>query len=249
MDRKKYIKDIYSKYWINAREKIYGFMEYDKNLCSYICAHVPSGAKLLDVGIGTGYPFADFFQKAGYQVYGVDISSNLIAKCQKLYPKLIAKVGDAENLDFADNYFDCVYCFHSTWYFPNLNKAVDEMVRVTRPGGLIMFDIENASNKQIDQSYRSNLRISQLTGIGRFTRNVQNIKAIIMHLILRRPLLLLSSVVHETPTQPESIYRHLEETGMVNFQVMVRNKDDSIQARTERSSFEGYPRLIFTIRK
>lgn len=249
MDRKTYIRDIYSKYWVNARDKIYGFLEYDKNLCNYICEHVPKGGKLLDVGIGTGYPFADFFQKAGYPVYGVDISPDLIKKCRLLNPEINCKVGDAEELDYPDGYFDGVYCFHSTWYFPNLNKAIDEMMRVTRPGGLIMFDIENANNEQIDQAYRSNLWVSQLTGMGRFMRNARNIKAIIMHLILRRPLLMLSSVVHEVPTLPESIYEHFKESRVVNSQVMVRNTDESIEVRTERCSFEDFPRLVFVTRK
>ena len=40
MDRKTYMKNIYSKYWIDARERKYGFLEYDKNLCHYICKNV-----------------------------------------------------------------------------------------------------------------------------------------------------------------------------------------------------------------
>lgn len=132
MDRKTYMREVYSKSWISAREEIYGFLEYDKNLCNYICKHVPEAGKLLEVAIGTGYPFADFFQKAEYSVQGIDISPKLIEKCRQLYPKINCKVGDAEDLDYPDDFFDCVYCFHSTWYFPNLNKAIDEMLRVTR---------------------------------------------------------------------------------------------------------------------
>lgn len=62
MDRKSYMKKIYSEYWLNARERIYGFGIYDKALCSYI-THAVSGGKLLEVAVGTGFPFADFFQK------------------------------------------------------------------------------------------------------------------------------------------------------------------------------------------
>lgn len=139
MDRKTYMRDVYSKGWITAREEIYGFLEYDKNLCKYICEHVNTNAgKLLEVAIGTGYPFGDFFQKAGYSVYGIDISPDLIDKCRQLNPNINCKVGDAEDLDYPDDFFDCVYCFHSTWYFPNLNKAIDEMLRVTRPGGGVL---------------------------------------------------------------------------------------------------------------
>ena len=53
MDRKTYMKNIYSQYWINAREKIYGFPQYDKNLCNFVCKNIPRGKNILEVGIGT----------------------------------------------------------------------------------------------------------------------------------------------------------------------------------------------------
>ena len=31
-----YIKDVYSKFWITARDKIYGFMDYDKKLLELV---------------------------------------------------------------------------------------------------------------------------------------------------------------------------------------------------------------------
>jgi len=179
MDRKTYIKNIYSKYWIDAREKKYGFPEYDKNLCNYICNNVPNHGKLLEVAIGTGYPFADFFQKAGYSVCGIDIAPDLIKKCKQLNPKIITKVGDAEDLAFPDDSFDCTYCFHSTWYFPDLNKAIDEMIRVTMPGGLVLFDIQNRNNKEILKIYSKHLL--QGRKIYKIMRYAKNIVKLILH--------------------------------------------------------------------
>ncbi|HOK42000.1 MAG TPA: hypothetical protein PLD27_13300 [bacterium] len=34
--QEKYIKEVYSKYWITAREKKYGFLEYDKKMLKII---------------------------------------------------------------------------------------------------------------------------------------------------------------------------------------------------------------------
>ena len=88
MDRKTYMKNIYSKYWSYAREKKYGFQKYDKNLCNYICENISKKGNILEVGIGTGFPFGDFFQKKGYNIYGIDIAPTLIEKCKKLNNKI-----------------------------------------------------------------------------------------------------------------------------------------------------------------
>lgn len=244
MDRKTYIRDVYSKYWITAREKIYGFTEYDKNLCNYLCEYVPNGGKVLEVAIGTGYPFGDFFQKAGYLTYGIDISPALIEKCQQINPNIKSKVGDAEDLDYLDNYFDCTYCFHSTWYFPDLNKAIDEMLRVTRPGGLVMFDIQNRNNKEIDSCYQKQL--SESKGLRRIIRYGKNIVA---RVILHHGTPIWCSVIHEVPTYPESIYRHLKDRQVTNFKVMVEKNDESIEVKDGYDSFKDYGRLVFVVRK
>lgn len=240
--RKDYMMDVYSKYWINARERIYGFMEYDKNLSYYICKHIPKGGKLLEVACGTGYPFSDFFQKQMYSVYGIDISSDLIEKCRQLNPNINAKVGDAENIDFPNDYFDCVYCFHSTWYFPNLNKAIDEMVRVTSPGGIVIFDIQNRNNQDINRGYEKRVVYSKSIRC-KIKLYISNV----IKVFLRRGDVFWHSVVHEVPTYPEDIYAHLKLRSLP-FYVMVR-KDESIEERNELSSFGIFDRLVFFIRK
>ena len=75
---------------------------------------------MLEVAIGTGYPIADHLQKAGHEVHGIDISPDLVRRCRELNPAIQAKVGDAEHLEYPDATFDATYCFHSSWYFPNL---------------------------------------------------------------------------------------------------------------------------------
>ena len=46
MDRKTFMKDIYSKYWIGVREKKISFSKYDKNLCEYIFKKVSTRYEL-----------------------------------------------------------------------------------------------------------------------------------------------------------------------------------------------------------
>ena len=237
------MRDVYSKYWITARERIYGFSDYDKNLCHYISEHLPPGSRLLEVALGTGYPFADFFQKTGFRVYGLDISPDLITKCRRLNPNIECQIGDAENLDYPDDFFDGTYCFHSTWYFPNLNRAIDEMMRVTRPGGLVLFDIQNRNHEMIERDYRRLQFIK--TGRGRAFSFAKNIAKV----ILRRGIANWHCIVYEVPTNPKNIYEHFEERQIRNFQVMVRTANGSIEARNEIGPFRDFPRLVFVVRK
>ena len=44
---------------------------------------------------------------------------------------------DAENLQFPDAYFDYVLCGLSIFFFPQLDRALSEMRRVLKPGGVI----------------------------------------------------------------------------------------------------------------
>jgi len=176
MDRKTFIRSTYSKYWLDARERIYGFMEYDKHLCRHVHENVSAGSRLLDVGVGTGYPFADFFQKQGYHVFGVDLSPLLVEKCKQLNREIACEVRDAEDLPFPENTFDCTYCFQSSWYFPNPKDAVREMVRVTRPMGFIIFDVQNRNHRKIDLAHRMSCFENSRVGYPfKCARNIYNL--------------------------------------------------------------------------
>lgn len=248
MDSKTYIREIYSKYWISAREKIYGFTEYDKRLCDLVldCSEKDEGdnGNLLEVAIGTGYPFADFFQRSGYDVSGVDLSDTLVAKCRQLYPNIKVAVGDAEDLGYPDGLFDLTYCFHATWYFPDLPKAVSEMIRVTRAGGHVLFDIQNRNNSMIAAMYEK--RLFALKGIGKWMRYAKNV----VKTILRRGTPQWQVVDSEVPTFPENVIKHLVETGFKG-NVTVYGSDTGVvfERCDDMSTCAKFRRLVFVLCK
>jgi len=198
MNRKEYMKKVYPEYWINAVKK-WGFSDYDKKLCNLIQRKV-DGGRILDVGVGTGYPFASYFSFQGYDVYGIDIAEDLIKECKANFPKVKAFVGDAENLKFPENYFDAVYCFRTTWYFTNIIKAINEMIRVTKNGGYIFFDIMNANSKEIKIAH-----IKAKT-VGRFTRIVSNIIKLV-----KGEKVVWTLHFQETPTSPFYLNNYFRE--------------------------------------
>jgi SAM-dependent methyltransferase len=239
------MRDVYSNYWLDARDKKYGFMEYDRYLCEIISSDAKANGKLLEVAIGTGYPVADFLSKSGFEVHGIDISPALVEKCRELNPDIQAKVGDAENLEYADGEFEAAYCFHSSWYFPDLTRVIDEMLRVTRPGGFIAFDIQNRSHPAIAADFehrQARVRPGVLPRMNLHARNLAKV-------VLRRGNVNWHAVIYEVPTDPQLVYDHLDKR-QVGFQVLGRNEaDQSVVPLPGAGAFPDYARLVFVINK
>jgi len=237
-DRKRFMREVYSQYWLRARETKYGFMDYDRLLCDMLSEQAPERGKLLEVAIGTGYPIADSLEKRGFEIHGIDISPALIERCRTVNPAIRAKVGDAENLDYADGEFDAAYCFHSTWYFPDITRVIDEMMRVTRDSGFIAFDIQNRANPKIAADF-DRRRAQVRPGAGpRLALHARNLAKV----ILRRGNPNWKGLIYEVPTDPRTIYEHLRGRGYRVF-------DNDLNPLSGPGSFPDYPRLVFIVEK
>lgn len=103
---------------------------------------------VLDVGTGTGRVPALLLQEPGFKgrVVGLDAAGKMLALASR---KFIALPGDqncrvalvqqtAAPLPFPDNTFDAVTCLEALEFFPSDVDALQEMVRVLRPGGFLM---------------------------------------------------------------------------------------------------------------
>src|SRR5437016_2153494 len=95
------------------------------------------GRRVLEIGVGLG---ADHqrFAEAGAELYGIDLTDRAVRHTQGrlalfgLTSKL--EVGDAERLNFPDEYFDCVYSWGVLHHTPNTAAAIAEVRRVLKPG-------------------------------------------------------------------------------------------------------------------
>ena len=239
-----YIRSGADKHWRRSREKDPGCSPYAKTLVRYICKSFSPPSRLLEVAIGTGVPFADYLQKKGYVLFGIDLSSELIEVCRKSNPNIHCAVGNAEALPCANDSFDCVYCFNASFYFLDLDKAVDEMLRVARPGGLVIFDVMNKYNKEVQRLYERELfRFN--TRIGKIRRYADHIR----QAALGRSVPFESCTGTVTiPTDPESIYERFAKKG--DLSVFVRHDDDgSIEQIEDLEPFRAYMKLICSIVK
>jgi SAM-dependent methyltransferase len=105
-------------------------------------AGVRAGQRVLDVGCGTGV-VAITAARRGALVTGLDLTPPLLEQARE--NSRIAGVtvewleGDAESLSFEDAAFDVVLSQFGHMFAPRPEVAVEEMLRVLKPGGTIAF--------------------------------------------------------------------------------------------------------------
>lgn len=114
--------------------------------------HVPDhGAMVLDVGCGTGL-VGEELAKAGYRhVDGLDISGEMLARAQKkgVYEALF-QADLTQSLDLPSAHYDAVISSGTFTHGHVGPEGLDELVRVTKPGGVICFTINDGVYKTYD---------------------------------------------------------------------------------------------------
>lgn len=94
---------------------------------------------VLDLGSGTGF-FTDILATKYQRVMGLDISSAMINYAKENRSKTIEWIeGDAFSLPMQDNSIDFIYSNLVIQWFDPLEKALDEIMRVLKPGGQFVF--------------------------------------------------------------------------------------------------------------
>jgi SAM-dependent methyltransferase len=98
------------------------------------------GARLLEVGAGTGQDSA-YFQQEGFAVVAADLSPAMVEHCRA--KGLEAHVRDFLRLDFPAGSFDAVYAMNCLLHVPNhdLPAALAAIRAVLRPGGLFFLGV------------------------------------------------------------------------------------------------------------
>lgn len=100
---------------------------------------------VLDVATGTGRLPRALLRQPGFdgRVVGVDLSRRMLAEAVRLNAQFADRVTwiwqDAENLPFQDNAFDAVTCLEALEFMPHPQRALSELVRVLRPGGVLLI--------------------------------------------------------------------------------------------------------------
>ncbi len=144
--RKEIVSSFYGKYDEDGRtsRSRHGQLEFCITM-SYIHRYAARQSKILEVGAGTGrYSIA--LAREGMDVTAVElVESNLavLRENSKGMAGIQSFQGDAADLSrFSDNSFDVTLSFGPMYHLYEANEvncAIDEAIRVTKPGGVILF--------------------------------------------------------------------------------------------------------------
>lgn len=122
--------EIYEQFWVPAMLGQWAPQVADS-------AKIVADDRVLDVACGTGVVAREAAGRVAVaeQVTGVDINEGMLAVARGLRPEIDWQLGDATDLPFGDASFDVVTCQFSLMYFSDRLTALQEMMRVLRPGG------------------------------------------------------------------------------------------------------------------
>ncbi len=97
--------------------------------------------RLLDLGCGSGEPFARFFIEQGWEVTGVDFSKEMLELAARYVPSMRTLYADMRDIAFDPNHFDAVTAIYSLFHVPrDHHKALFEKIyRCLKPGGQFLF--------------------------------------------------------------------------------------------------------------
>ncbi|WP_300676921.1 class I SAM-dependent methyltransferase [Nocardioides sp.] len=95
-----------------------------------------AGKVVLDVGGGPGF-FRDAFESAGATYFALDADVGELSGQGEIAPGTV--IGDGMRLPFADASVDVCYSSNVLEHVPDRAAMADEMLRVTKPGGIVFL--------------------------------------------------------------------------------------------------------------
>jgi len=121
-------------------------------------ARVGPGARAIDVATGTG-DLAIALARAvapGGEVVACDFSERMLERARAKAPGLRFEWADALSLPYADDSFDAATAGFGVRNFADLQRGIEEMARVVRPGGrVVILEITRPTRAPLASFYRA----------------------------------------------------------------------------------------------
>ncbi len=146
------VREAYGRY-AGSYDTWFGLISHPARRAAVAAVNRTPGEKVLEVGVGTGLALPLYAPDK--QVTGIDLSAAMLAKARKRAAGLglrnIASLQemDAQATSFDDGQFDIAVAMFVASVVPDPRLLVQELKRIVRPGGTILFVNHFAANRGI----------------------------------------------------------------------------------------------------
>ena len=130
---------VFGENWSPSRYKVLPYFAAERAVLSR-----PDIQRILEIGCGNGWNMSRFAQN-GRVAFGLDAVPERVALAQNHGPSLLA---DGLKLPFADSSLDMIYIQHVLHHIGDVARALAEVRRCLRPGG-VLFLIETVEDNPI----------------------------------------------------------------------------------------------------
>ena len=103
--------------------------------------HGRKGGRLLEVGSGMGHLVGSL--EDSFETYGMDLNHWAVKQSKAVIQKTSLQTASAQELPFKDGAFNVVIIKHIVEHLPDPQKAINEIGRVTEPGGTLLLATPN----------------------------------------------------------------------------------------------------------
>ncbi len=152
IDEIDFIEEYWTNVWNNEKDKkskvskISRKTEY-KIMKPYLDL-LGNNTKILDGGCGLG-EWTVYFDQAGYDATGIDISSDVINKLKKYFPNISFQAVDIRKTKFSDSTFDVYFSWGVFEHFEEgLQPCIREAMRLLKSGGILFISVPSDNLRQ-----------------------------------------------------------------------------------------------------
>ena len=137
------------------------------------------GDRVVDIATGSGLIIPWIAEKRPREIIGIDISRNMLGEAEKRAKKyglrnLTLIRGDVERLPFKDGSIERVISTFSLTTIPDYERAIDEMLRIMKPGGTgVILDTGRPDKMWSRVLHAFLVPVAKLFGRTHFDRDIQ----------------------------------------------------------------------------
>jgi len=135
------MNQIWDSIWMKSDlNKLMMNIEKDE-LLPVLLKYLPKRGKILEAGCGLGQ-WVFFLRSKGYDILGIDFAENTIQSLKRIDMEIPLEIGDVNNTEFPDSYFDAYISLGVVEHFQNGPfQALQEAKRILRRNGLMLISV------------------------------------------------------------------------------------------------------------